>query len=704
MKKFIKITAILLLTLFVLSLLAYFLAPRFINLDPIVKNALKDVEKQTGLLIDIENTKVETLATLKAKVFLEGIKVNHNDNSKLFNAKNLSLSVDILPFIFKRAEIKDINISKPEVYLVRDKKGNFKIQKLIDSQKNQDNKEEFKLVLSGLKVESDDYLLTLKDNKLSTPKTFVIKGESLKVPEFSENKKVKFLTKGQVLVNNNPHINYDFGIEANLPKEINDQEPLKLTNPLEAISTYNLKADMLAKLKLRDLDKTPKIDGNVNIDKLSLKIGNENINNNYAKLTFKGSSFDIDSKINIDSNSYVLVNGNGQAGKKLNLKVKTTKLNLPTVKRFALAVSDIANIDRSQLAKVYLDGTVIADFTVDTNFKKSEFKGFLNASNISFISSDFPGKLTGTYANIKFDKDKIIIEKLYGNLDKSRFNAAGNLELNKNLALNNIKLTVDKNTLFLDGVVKNLADNPTADISLTGSLNLAKNKKYFPQDIRNNLVLKGSLPLNVSFKGNDEKFDVNIKSQMDRSNYIMHTVSLDLKEPKKLNFNINAGSKDLDISGSIDRIQLSGQINNYKSKNPRLAIKTTASGQRLILVNPMKGSVNTNFDIDILGTVNQQYLKGIANASIDYFGAKFDAQAVFDNEIEPIQTINQVIVSAKQLNVDKLIAAMPKAKTQAPPPSVIINKGKFSAKELISSNLVLNDVSLDFDLNKNQLE
>lgn len=425
------------------------LVPGLIDLNS-YKSLISDgVKTNTGLDLNIGNVHFRTNLNLSVDVFADKIKLNYADGKNLMYLDNASVNVPLLPLVFKNIEIKGVKLNSPEINLYRDKNGVYSIEPVLKNLKPSDQKQDFKLV-NGIDIEIKNYHVKFDDDYYKTPQKFVLTGDLIKISDFNPEKYIKLETKGKLLVQNNPNINFDIKFSSELPflTAESDKKQDASFNPLDGIVKYNFKTNIIANIRLRNVQKDADIDGYVNFDGLSLKIKDKILPESYGKLDFRGKSFNIDSKLFITPESYILVNGKiiDIKKNKLNLNVKTSELNLKDVKSFAEALNDLASLKIAGLNDSDISGKLKADFEMAGN---SDFKGYLNVLNTNIAYKGISKPIKNLNSIIRFEGNKLVFNDTYGFIDDNRFNINGFIDSNSNadlkLAINsfNIKTILD---------------------------------------------------------------------------------------------------------------------------------------------------------------------------------------------------------------------------------------------------------------------
>lgn len=436
----------------VLGSVYLFLVPKLIDLNsykPQIENAVKT---ETGLNLSIDNIDFRTNLDLSVDVFIKKALLNYPDNKKLLSVDGASVNVSLFPLLFKEVEVKKFKINTPEINILRFKNGKYSIDPILENMKPSGDKQSFKIV-KGIGVEIKNYKLNLDDNFYDVPKKFVLAGDLIKISDFNPDKYIKLETKGKLFVQDSPKINFDVKLASELPFQNSESaKPAAADSssldPLGGIIRYDFKSNVVADLRLKNVQKNPEMNGFVNFDGLSLKIKDKTLPESYGKIKFKGESLNIDSKLFITPDSYIYVSGDIKDLKKnkLDLSLKTSDINLKDVQNFVEAINDVAKIDVASLKSADISGKIKADVKISGN---SDFKGYLYIINTNIAYKGISVPLKNLNSKIDFSGNKMIFTDTFGFIDNNRFDLQGyvdsgnNADLKLNLNRFNIKTVLD---------------------------------------------------------------------------------------------------------------------------------------------------------------------------------------------------------------------------------------------------------------------
>ncbi|MDD3151126.1 MAG: AsmA family protein, partial [Candidatus Gastranaerophilales bacterium] len=423
----------------VLALVFKFALPQLIDLNKFLPEVQNEVKKSTDLDLNIENIRFETDFGFGITVFGENISLKYPDNSSLMITKNVKARIALLPLLFKNIKVTGITIDSPEIYFTLEKNGKYKIQQVIEKIEKQEQKEaqDFKIHLSDFQI--NNYKILYLDKTSNPGQSALIKGDELIIDEFNPEKIIKMTTKGQVFINGVSVVNYDLAIESELPSTKEESKPENVSqpinNPLKNIFKYDFSTDIKADLKIKELDKLPKIYGNVLLDKFLITIKGKKLPQSRFNAAFDGHNVTIDSNFYIDLNSFFDIKGNLNIGKnkKFDIAVKSTDIDLNTLKNYGIVLAEIAGASTEEIKKTVISGIFKSDFKIKSDLKKADFKGFIDIKNASVSYKGIAQSVNNINSHVDLSNDKINITNTYGYINADKFTISGNID-NKNNA------------------------------------------------------------------------------------------------------------------------------------------------------------------------------------------------------------------------------------------------------------------------------
>lgn len=571
-----KITLIVLAALIGLIYAAYlFLVPALVdpnNFKPEIKKAVKEA---AGLDFSAKNIELNTYFDLSAGVTLENAKIKNSENDPLLTVGKARIRIPLLPLIFKKIEIAEFSIDKPEIFLTRLKNGKYNVESIIEKTAPQSEKPVsekldktpaqpsspvFEPVFKDLDILISDYSVKLTDKTVPQTRHFTLKGNALKIEDFNPEKYAKLVAKGAFFVENRPVINYDIALATDIPvvreekkeeekaskPQVQSETPVNQASqridPIEGLLKYDFKGDIAADLRLKNRGNFPEIDGFLEFDRLSFKVDGQKLPDSHGEFKFSGKKTDINSKLYVTPESYIEIAGkiDNLAKQDFDINVKTTEIQLSDVKKFAYSFADAFNADVTPLNDIGLSGKLLADF----NLKKDNYQGFLKIFETTVSHKGISQPLKGFNSTLNFDKDRIIIEKTAGSIGDIGFNATGDIASDLKTDIKAVVPNINLKTII------NIVNNSSMLADLRPQL----------RDLRN---VSGNLKAEALIKGRlDKKLNSELILTFDRI-YAYHA-------PTQLPVSITKGNiradekkaelKDIKAVVSYSPIYISGQI------------------------------------------------------------------------------------------------------------------------------------------------
>jgi|GEM_PF-3558923 len=540
--------------LLVLLLAVYLiLVPKLVNLNSYKVQIINNTKTQTGLGLNIENINFKTNINLSVDVFADNIKVNYPNDKKLLSIDSASVNVPLLPLLFKNFEIKAVKLNNPEINLAREEDGKYSIESILKNNKASTQKQDFKLV-KGIDIEVKNYKFNIDNYFYKTPQKFVLSGNLIKISDFNPEKYIKLETKGKLFVQDKPNVNFDIKLRSQLPfGDISESKTQnKNIDPLDAIIKYNFKSNIIADISLNNVRKDIDIDGFINFDGLSLKIQEKTLPDSYGKIKFKGKSFNIDTKLYINPQSYISAVGNIKDinKNKMNLSVKTSEIDLKDLKDFIDAINEVSSANITSLNDSAISGKIIANFKIMDN---SGFDGYLNIFNTNIMYKGLSSPVKNFNSAVKFESNKLIFNNTGGFIDNNKFDISGFIDKN-----NNADLKLNINSLNIKSI-----------LDLVNKSSLLKDVKPQLKDISS---LSGVIKVETTVKGNlKEKLFPDIRIFMINPAFVHKQAGFPVSLNKGTIF-INKNQIQLNgVQANVlqSPVLISGNIEDYSAKTPK---------------------------------------------------------------------------------------------------------------------------------------
>ncbi|EKE03354.1 MAG: hypothetical protein ACD_20C00214G0024 [uncultured bacterium] len=550
-----------------LSFLVFYLygVPGLLDPEKYKPLMVRSIKEQTGLNLTSSSLDLTTTPDLGIVVRSNDLNISYPDKQNLASAENITIKIKLLPLLFKKIEIAQLKLIQPEVYIAKQRNGKYKIEELLASL-DKGQKQEFEIDINKIDLLIKNYRVNYKNEALNPSKTLSIKGDKLNVFDFNPGKFVGLETKGQILVENTPKINFNVKLLTELPAQNQQTKPKQELNdadPIENLIKYDLRGDLDADLKVKNIDKTPEMLGYVDFKNLKLKIDSEEISKSYGRLEFSKKKIAVNSKIFVDADSFLEVIGDITSLEKgeFDLGVKSSTIDLRRVKKLAYALASITRTKMDNINAVDLSGKMKADFKAVSSSRRNKYNGYLTISNATVSHKDISKTAKNINIKVNFNNDKLNFADSYGYIDDIRFDIAGMID-----SKNNADLNINLPRVNLATIHQLLNTSPM----------FAANKKDL-QDIKS---LSGYISSKIQLKGRLDK-EVNPVIKVGMINPIISHKQLN--EPVAVTSGeILVNNNEININNiktvlSKSPVTISGKVTEISSKNPKLDI--TAKGQ-----------------------------------------------------------------------------------------------------------------------------
>lgn len=662
----IKKVGITLVSLIVLFYIIFLLIlPNIINLNTYKNDIQKAAKEYANLNVDFKNAKIITSPGIKAGLNIKNPDIKYNDGRELLYADGFEVKIALLPLLFKTIKIDSLTINTPVITLDVLESGKLKAEeyflKNTDDLSTSDNTAAmelpFKLSSKLPDIKIKNYKVILNDLKSKNNITF--SGEILSIDKAELNKHLRLVTKGILMVNSRDNVNYDIDIDTFLPKiepveTTENKNVLIISNPISAFTSYDLKADIKTKLKIRKTKDTVKASGFFNAEKISLKIKDAALPQSYIKLNFDGTNINIDSNLYTADNQKASINGSVNYGKhsSADIRLFTNKIYLSNIKDIFEGILDSLNI-KNELNKINVSGFIKSDFKINTDMNHLKSEGMFNITNASISHSNIPASIKKINTDIDFSHDKIQIKNCRAAINSALITAGGSIN-----------------------------SDSTADITVqTTKLPIANLYNAFaPSDIKDSILLQdGYLSLNTEIKGKIDKIKPEIKLVLE---------NMKLKEK---NNNIIVSNKNFLINLTADK-------NGYKGTIDSIGSVLSAPSMNLSIQNP---NLKINFD-------DKNIL--IPTSPVYFNSSKLDLNGAIKNYAK---TPSADIILQGNLNTSDLLKIIPKESrsmfSQKGSIPVILQitgnekKIMINAQTFANSNNYFSPVTINKLVNKNSL-
>ncbi|MBR6163134.1 AsmA family protein [bacterium] len=593
MKK-LKITGLILSSILLLIYLAFLLVlPNVININNYKADIQKAVEESAKLKLDFNSVKLYTHPLLKVGVKADSPSVTFPDGSELFKSKDIDLRVDILPLLAKKIKISKFQISSPEIVVDILDDGKYRFESLLvtdvpqeeNSQEQTNNSQDFDFTILLSSALIDKYSLLVKD--LKTGDILKLSGDDITVYDFNSAKHIYLGAKGSAYLNDNEDITFNFKVNYQVPKassqpissQNTEEEALELPNIVQLFKTYEPKTEIVSDLKITGEGDNTQVNGNLYVDKFSIKLSQNRLPDSFLKLDFNKQDIKINTDLYVADNEKMSVNGDVNYGKKTNIDLtcKSDKIYLKSILSLAKGVLDSMMVE-NDLDDFDVKGFITSDFNIKTDLKQISSNGKLNLSGGDITHKKSQLKVSDLKSTVNLENNSIKIEDTSAVVNDTKINVNGTIASDSKLDIKLFtdKLQIDKlfNAFAPVDLKKNYLVNSgflTVNADLTGTLteilpsaNILLENLSLTDKINNFTLTNKQVNTVVKAQGENFNGDVDILS----TNIRFPDFKLTLQNP---NTSLKFDNKDLKLNPSDIYIEdskftLLGDVKNYMTK------------------------------------------------------------------------------------------------------------------------------------------
>lgn len=668
--------------------------PNIININKYKTEIKESALKNAKLNVEFSDAKLITTPSLKAGIILKNAEIKFTDNSELFSCKEAKVKISLLPLLLKELRVSNIEVLTPNITVDILPSNKLKLEELLLNSSDPNNQKEtplpIKLSNKLPNIEIENYSVQINDKK--TNNNITLKGDYLLVDKAELNKHVRFKTNGKVLFNNTDNINFKIAVDTFLPTMVDstqtNNDKNQFINPINTLISFDPKADIICDLKIKNRNKDIQAKGNLDIEKLSLKIGEKTLPDSFIKMNFSGNNVKINSSISPAENELITLKSDIKHGlrKHLKLAVKTENLNVKEIKTLIQGVLDTLNI-QNDLNNINANGEIDADFAMETNFKNLKSNGKLVISNTNISHKIIPAKINNLNSIIDFSNNKVLIKDTAAVLNGSPFEIKGEItsdtSTNIQLLTNNLQVANLFNAFTPIEIKKSYHLNSgllSVKANIIGKLNDLKPELKITltnlnvKDLVNNIDITNEL-LSTNLTSTKKAYNGDILANNTKIKMPTFGTSINNQKIKIVFDNKDISILPADISFNSSPIHLEGKIKNYASK-PEIKIQATGkikssdlikilpkefaqeasySGQLPLFLNIKGNNKKISLESQIIAdpnnylsiiTVNKLIGKpSILNASVDFENNSLNIKDIGLYELQ-----NQKIINASGIN------------------------------------------------------
>lgn len=458
MKAF-KISGGILFVFLALYLAFLFVLPKVIDMNKYSSKITQIIRNNTGYEALIEGVKVKTYWNLSVGASVEKTDLLNAKEEKFAQLNGLQIRVSLLPLVFKKIKITEIKIDKVMA----------NIDEKVESLSAHSHKFLPDTKLPNISIKK--YRISLLDGQ----NNYTLKGNDFRVYDFVLNEKIKLKANGDLILNNKKQISYNISLNSDVFPKItseNENKEAQLIKLLQELYSYNAQAKINADLKISKNKEETNINGKINLDEISMLIGEKIIPKSFVHLDFMNNKAKINSNLYTDENSKAVISGMFKNGKNkyidLHVVSKAELQNLVLISKTLLKM-----VGKKDLDGISANGLVNADFDLKSDFKKVSSNGYLKVKDANIADNAYKVALNSVNADIDFSQDHIDIKKANANLNGQPIIIKGSVDKNAianiQILANNLQL---KGLLFASGNTKILKENNVSGVvNATASIN-----------------------------------------------------------------------------------------------------------------------------------------------------------------------------------------------------------------------------------------
>ncbi len=611
----------------------------------------KMAEESCGLKIKIEKLGIVTTPKLTVGIRIGNLSAAIPTGEEFLSVDNLKAKLSLIPILFGRIEADVFSADNIDAVLKVKPDGNLEIIDYLPAENEDDTKEQFTSLPLGLKLSNrlpnvylNEYTLTMVD--MRDKREYTLQGAKLKVTDFVINKGIKVSTVGIAKFDGDEQFSYDIKIKNHIMPQIDLNELIFAQNVnaknssgsvtqsisfnimdiFKGIKQNGLTANTLIDIDVSGKTDDIKINGLINIEKLSMLLNGKKLPDGHLKFKLKENKVLTDVLLFTAENEETSVNGEFQHGKKtfIDLTVKSCA-GINNIFGIIKTIANAFNI--KDLDTLSASGNIDADFTVKSDLKKLTSDGYLKIPSASVRYDLYNVIIDKVNADISFKNNIVDIRNAGFNILSQPLKLFGTITHD---AVADLHLTADKlpvkGLIAAAGQVGILKDNDiksgvvSMDVVVKGALN-----KFSP--VANVSVDKVNIvnkPSNSSVRLDSAKLKFTAKDKT--YDGVVDLVNLNLNNPM-IKFSlpkikVSMDDKNIDISDTYlildnSRVDISGKVSDYSNKNININLvakgKLFANDLRSMLPADVRSMVLAKGSMPVLLTVSGNDKKQIAN-------------------------------------------------------------------------------------------
>ena len=618
MKKFGIIFGSVVAGLYLLFLLLPIVVSPIINMHN--ADIVKAIEEASGYKVKLGTIYLITTPKLTAGVNVKSAEFSIPSGDTFFKADNFKIKLSLLPLLARKIELDKISLDNLQADLKVRQDGHFLIEEYLpqpdpdepSSQKLEPLPFGFKLSNHLPNMHLKNYDITFVD--MPTSKKYTFSGKDINITDFILDKKIKVTAKGNMVLDGDEQFVYDVKVLNKLmpnlqlndlvfnpeetPEDSKNTQNSQFVNVMDIFKSLHktgLRAVLNANIVNGGTFEEPTVDGNFDIEKMSLLVDGKQLPEGFVKVKAKGHKINIDGKLYSAENETTVLNGKFNMGK--NKAVDMSFSSDAEINNLFRIVNSLAkSFNYNDLESLSATGKIDADFNLKATKKHVNSSGYLKIPSASIKYGLYNVAINKINADVDFN-DRMNIKnlgleifgqplKIYGTVEKNSdtdIHVTADKLLIKGLvaAAGQVQLLKENNfnsgTVSMDAEIKGKLSNiiPTVNLDISNF-----DMKNIPSDTR---ITMPNAKVIVNTEG--KAFRGNLTTNQLR--IINPMASILVPETSVL-----IGEKDINIQKAYlllnnSRIDITGDISDYI--NDRMKINLKAAGN--VYANDIKSMI-----------------------------------------------------------------------------------------------------------------
>ena len=451
MKNCFKIIGFGFLSIVVMLYLSFlFILPNFVDINKFKPEVQKIAQEQSNLFIDFKNAKIITTPLLGIGLKADDILVKLPDGSILFSADSFKTRMALPSLFVLTVKVSCLEINNPFVNL-EIVNNQFKLIDLVEELLNKGKEQQLEQVgqvelekswfnpawirVKVPHVKINNYKVLVNDLK-SRHYLKLVGGEL--VLGYFNGKRVKIRTLAELFSDENKNITANVNVNTFLPPPLpaldEEDDPaeridIPFINPVEMYRKYDLKANLDTKLSINGAYNGINSYGYFNVENISMKVSHLALPESYFKAKTFGQNIVLDTNIYTAKNQNISLLGQIFYGKhpKMDMMIKTAEIKFNDMLVLAKAFLDSLSI-YNELDKITATGSLVADCSIKTNFKKLRSNGSVIIKNGGLIVRGIGKVLADANINLILDNNILDIKDSSLYINESKVDINGKID------------------------------------------------------------------------------------------------------------------------------------------------------------------------------------------------------------------------------------------------------------------------------------